>query len=91
MLVGGTAGGFAGATVDTQELVEVAPVHLYEVNKLRPTLQLDYLTRSDLEERTLRLVRQENPTINFLCQRFPMATVTAWARPHNQAGGRTRM
>jgi hypothetical protein len=66
MLVGGTAGGFAGATVDTQELVEVAPVHLYEVNKVRPALQLDYLTRSDLEERTLRLVRQENPTINFV-------------------------
>jgi len=66
MLVGGTAGGFAGATVDTQELVEVAPVHLYEVNKVLPALQLDYLTRSDLEERTLRLVRQENPTINFV-------------------------
>ncbi|MGB5729792.1 MAG: hypothetical protein WBM52_21550 [Thiogranum sp.] len=66
MLVGGTAGGFAGATVDTQEPVEVAPVHLYEVNKVLPALQLDYLTRSDLEQRTLRLVRQENPTINFV-------------------------
>ena len=66
MVVGGAAGGVAGATVDTQEQVEVAPVHLYEVNKVLPALQLDYLTRSDLEERTLRLVRQENPTINFV-------------------------
>jgi len=65
-IVGGTAGAVAGATVDTQEQVKVAPVHLYEVNKVLPALQRDYLTRPDLEERVLRLVREQNPTIIFL-------------------------
>jgi hypothetical protein len=65
-VLGGTTGAVTGATVDTQEQVEVAPLHLYEVNKVLPALQRDYLTRSDLEERVLRLVRQENPTINFV-------------------------
>jgi hypothetical protein len=65
-VLGGGTGAIAGATVDTQERVEVAPVHLYEVNKVLPTLQRSYLARSDLEERTLRLARQRNPAIRFM-------------------------
>jgi len=65
-ILGGTTGAVAGATVDTQEQVEVAPLHLYEVNKVLPALQRDYLTRSDLGERVLRILREQNPTINFL-------------------------
>jgi hypothetical protein len=65
-VLGGGTGAVAGATVDTQEQVEVAALHRYEVNKVLPALQRDYLTRSDLEERTLRLVRQRNPAISFM-------------------------
>jgi len=65
-VLGGGTGAIAGATVDTQEQVEVAALHRYEVNKVLPALQRDYLTRSDLEERTLRLVRQRNPAISFM-------------------------
>ena len=65
-VLGGGTGAVAGATVDTQEQVEVAPVHLYEVNKVLPALQRSHLARSDLEERTLRLVRQRNPAITFM-------------------------
>jgi hypothetical protein len=65
-VLGGGTGAVAGATVDTQERVEVAPVHSYEVNKVLPALQRSYLARSDLEERTLRLVRQRNPAISFM-------------------------
>jgi hypothetical protein len=65
-ILGGGTGAVAGATVDTQERVEVAPVHLYEANKVLPTLQRRYFTRADLEERTLRLVRQRNRAISFI-------------------------
>lgn len=65
-VLGGGTGAVAGATVDTQERVEVAPVHLYEVNKVFPALQRGYFVRSDLEKRTLRLVRQRNPAISFM-------------------------
>jgi hypothetical protein len=65
-VLGGGTGAVAGATVDTQERVDVAPVHLYEVNKMLSALQRSYLARSDLEERALRLVRQRNPAITFL-------------------------
>ena len=65
-VLGGGTGAVAGATVDTQEQVEVAALHRYEVNKVLPALQRDYLTRSDLEERALRLVRQRNPAISFM-------------------------
>lgn len=65
-VLGGGTGAVAGATVDTQEQVEVAALHRYEVNKVLPALQRDYLTRSDLEARTLRLVRQRNPAIRFM-------------------------
>ena len=65
-VLGGGTGAIAGATVDIQERVEVATVHLYEVNKVLPALQRSYLARSDLEERTLRLARQRNPAIRFM-------------------------
>ena len=65
-ILGGGTGAVAGATVDTQERVEVAPVHLYEVNKVLPALQRSYFARSDLEERVLQLVRQRNPAISFM-------------------------
>ena len=65
-VVGGGTGAIAGATVDTQEQVEVAPVHQYEMNMVLPALQRGYLTGSELEERVLRLVRQRNPAISFM-------------------------
>ncbi len=61
----GVAGAVAGSTVDTQEQVEVAPVHRHRTNEVLPSLQRDYLTRSTLEKRVLRLVRQQHPTIDF--------------------------
>ncbi len=64
-IIGTAAGAVTGANVDTREQVEMAPVHRYEVNKVLPSLQGDYLTRSLLEGRVLRLLRQQNPTINF--------------------------
>jgi hypothetical protein len=64
-VLGGATGAVVGATVDTQEQVEAAPLHLYQANKVLPALQRDYLTRSHLEERALRIVREQNPTINF--------------------------
>jgi hypothetical protein len=65
-ILGGGTGAVAGATVDTQEQVEVAPLHRYEVNNVLPALQRNYLTRSDFEQRTLRLIRQRNPAIRFV-------------------------
>ena len=65
-VTGLTVGAIGGATVDSQEQVAVAPVHLHEVNKILPALQRDYLARTDLEARTLRLVSQENPSIYFV-------------------------
>ena len=65
-VIGGGTGAIAGATVGSQEQVEVAPVHLYEINKVLLALQHDYLAMPDVEERTLRLVRQLNPGINFV-------------------------
>jgi len=65
-ILGGGTGAVAGATVDTQERVEVAPVHLYEVNHVLPLMRRMYFERSRLEARTLRLVRQRNPGISFM-------------------------
>jgi hypothetical protein len=65
-ILGGGTGAVAGATVDTQERVEVAPVHLYEVNHVLPLMRRTYFERSRLEARTLRLVRQRNPAISFM-------------------------
>ncbi len=64
-VVGVTAGAVTGSTVDTQEQVEVAPVHRHKTNEVLPSLQRDYLTRSTLEKRVPRLVRQQHPTIDF--------------------------
>jgi hypothetical protein len=65
-VIGGGTGAIAGATVDTQEQVVAAPVHLYEVNTVLPALQREYLTNADLEKRALRLVRQQIPATNFM-------------------------
>jgi hypothetical protein len=65
-LLGGATGAVAGATVDTQEQVNAAQVHLYEVNEVLPALQRDYLNNADLEERALRLVRQLIPDTTFM-------------------------
>lgn len=66
VVAGLTVGAVGGATLDSQEQVAVASVQLYEVNKILPALQRDYLARADLEARSLRLDRQENPAINFV-------------------------
>ena len=65
-VLGGSTGAIAGATVDTQEKVAVAPVHIYEVNQVLPTLQREYLTKTDLQNRALRLVHLQVPDINFI-------------------------
>ena len=65
-ILGGGTGAIAGATVDTQEKVAAAPVHLYEVNQVLPTLQREYLTNTDLQQRALRLVRLQVPATNFI-------------------------
>ena len=65
-VLGGGSGAIAGATVDTQEQVKAAPVHIYEVKKAIPGLHHDYLTNADLEERALRLARRQIPSTNFI-------------------------
>jgi hypothetical protein len=64
-ILGGGTGAIAGATVDTQEQVEAAPVHLYEVNKVLPGIQGEYLNNAGLEQRALRLVNRNIAGINF--------------------------
>jgi hypothetical protein len=65
-VLGGGTGAVAGAFVDTQEKVAAAPVHLYEVNQVLPTLQREYLGNTDLQQRALRLVRLQIPATNFI-------------------------
>ena len=65
-VLGGGTGAIAGATVDTQEQVKAAPVHIFEVNKVLPSLQHDYLTNANLEERALRLAGRQFPSIDFI-------------------------
>jgi hypothetical protein len=65
-VLGGGTGAVAGAFVDTQEKVAAAPVHRYEVNHVLPTLQREYLSNTDLQQRALRLVRLRVPTTNFI-------------------------
>lgn len=64
-ILGGGTGAIAGATVDTQEQVEAAPVHLYEVNKVLTGIQGEYLNNADLEQRALRLVSQNIAGTSF--------------------------
>lgn len=65
LVLGGTTGAVAGATVDSQEQVEVAPVHLHAVNKVLPSLQRDYLIEPRFEERVLRRLHRQNPDYHF--------------------------
>lgn len=65
-VIGGSTGAVAGAFVDTQEKVPAAPVHLYQVNHVLPTLQRDYLSNSELEQRALKLIRAQIPDTKFI-------------------------
>lgn len=64
-VVGGGAGAVAGATVDTQEQVQTAPVHLYEVSHILPEIKKDYLTSTALQERALQMARLQDTEIDF--------------------------
>ena len=65
-VLGGTTGAVAGATVDTQEPVDAAPLHLYEVNQVLPELTQDYLAGPVLQVRALHMVRDQGTPVNFV-------------------------
>ena len=65
-LLGGGSGAIAGATVDTQEQVDAAQIHLYEVNQVLPDLTQDYLDSHVLQERALQIVREQDTEIDFV-------------------------
>ena len=65
-LLGGSVGAVAGATVDTQEQVDAAQLHLYEVNQVLPALTQEYLTSPVLQERALQTIRVHGTAINFV-------------------------
>jgi len=65
-VVGGGVGAIAGATVDSQEQVATAPVHLYEVNRVLPDLTQYYLASPVLQARALRFVREQGAEVNFV-------------------------
>jgi hypothetical protein len=65
-VLGGGSGAVAGTTVDTQERVEVAPVHLYEINQVLPGLTQDYLASPVLQERALQIVRGHDNAVTFV-------------------------
>jgi hypothetical protein len=64
-IVGGTAGAVAGATVDTQQEVQTAQLHIYEVNQVLPDIKQDYLTRTSLQGRALQIARMQGTEIDF--------------------------
>jgi len=64
-VLGGGTGAIAGATVDTQEQVQTAPVHLYEVNRILPDIKRDYLTSTALQGRALQIARLQDTEIDF--------------------------
>jgi hypothetical protein len=64
-VLGGGAGAIAGATVDTQEQVQTAPVHLYEVSHILPDIKQDYLTSTALQGRALQIARLQDTEIDF--------------------------
>ncbi|UCG71614.1 MAG: hypothetical protein JSV45_10115 [Chromatiales bacterium] len=65
-VLGGTTGAVAGATVDTQEPVDAAPLHLYEVNQVLPELTQDYLASPVLQARALHMVLDQGTPVNFV-------------------------
>jgi len=65
-IIGGTTGAVAGATVDTQEQVTTAPVHLYEVNQVLPGLQRDYLESPVLQARALQSLHSASTVSRFV-------------------------
>jgi len=65
-LLGGTTGAVAGAAVDTQEPVDAAPVHVYEVNQVLPDLTQGYLASPVLQKRALQMVREQDTRVDFV-------------------------
>ena len=65
-ILGGGTGAIAGATVDTQERVQTAPLHLYEVDRVLPDLKRDYLAEEVLQDRALHIARKQETDINFV-------------------------
>jgi len=65
-VLGGGVGAIAGATVDSQEQVATAPVHLYEVNRVLPGLTQDYLASPVLQARALQFVREQATAVDFV-------------------------
>lgn len=63
--IGTGAGAVQGADKDTRERVEVAPAHVYKVNRVLPDWQHDYLSKADLERRAIRLVQLKFPDVKF--------------------------
>lgn len=64
-LLGGGTGAIAGATVDTQEKVKTAQLHLYEVNRVLPDIKENYLAKPVLQGRALQIARMQGNEINY--------------------------
>ena len=85
-VLGGGTGAIAGATVGTQEQVDAAPLHLYEVNQVLPDLTQDYLDSHVLQERALQVVRKQDTAIDFVPaawdgERYAPADATTFMAP----------
>ena len=65
-VVGAGTGAVQAADTDSRERVEVTPTQIYDVNKVILDMQHDYLTKADLEDRAMRLVRKKIPDINII-------------------------
>ena len=65
-VAGGGAGALAGATVDKQEEVADPPVYLYEFNKVLPGMKEQYLASPILEQRAMRLLKEQDTRLDFL-------------------------
>ena len=64
-VVGGGTGAIAGATVDTQEKVKTAQLHLYEVNQVLPDIKENYLVMPVLQRRALQIARTQGNEIKY--------------------------
>jgi hypothetical protein len=64
-VLGGGTSAVAGATVDTQEEVQAAPLHVYEVNQILPNIKQELLTSTAIQNRALQIIRKQDTEINF--------------------------
>ena len=64
-VLGGGTGAIAGATVETQEKVKTAQLHLYEVNQVLPDIKENYLAMPVLQRRALQIARTQGNEINY--------------------------